>query len=274
MVKKLIKHEFVYYLRTLTVLVPLMLLMGAMKMIVVHLTDHSGAAFSAITLTLDIARGSAYLMFAVTAFVMLLAPFFLGIVRFYKNMYSAEGYLTFTLPISNPQHIFVKLLVVIICELVCLLVVLAAFAISMIGQPVPLMLEFIWDALVLRFSEAPFDTVLSLLYHVLLALVGLVSAHLLSYACISIGQLAKKNRILLAIGAYFIYYVISQIFGTLLLIFFIFAVNSPTFDLLLNANVGWPWLFLRTVVLLFNVGLTALFYFITLHIMNKKLNLE
>ena len=43
---------------------------------------------------------------------------------------------------------------------------------------------------------------------------------LLFYACISVGQLARKNRILAAFGAYFAWYIITQIFGTIFVILF------------------------------------------------------
>ena len=44
----------------------------------------------------------------------------------------------------------------------------------------------------------------------LLILVAIICGYLLIYACISIGQLARKNKILAAVGVYFGYSVVLQ----------------------------------------------------------------
>ena len=56
---------------------------------------------------------------------------------------------------------------------------------------------------------------------------------MLYYACISIGQTAKKNRILLAIGVYYIYTIIVQVISTVFSVVFSLLSVSGVLDSLL-----------------------------------------
>ena len=110
----------------------------------------------------------------------------------------------------------------------------------------------------------------------MLVVVSAVSM-LLFYTCIAVGQLAKKNRVLLAFGVFFGYYFACQILGTIAIIILTtygrqlgiykllswIANNSPATDHLVAAGL-----------IVFNLILGTIYYLITQHIMKKKLNLE
>ena len=97
MVKKLLKQEYKYYIRTLIFILPAVLLLGiSVRILQFFETDHY---------VYWLLFGGAFLIFTVGSCAALIATEVLAVVRFYKNMYSSEGYLTFTLPVSTHQHL-------------------------------------------------------------------------------------------------------------------------------------------------------------------------
>ena len=268
MVKKLIKHEFIYYLRTLAIFLPVMLAMGLSTLIV--------QLFKNDTIWFTIIQIGSYTLLVFASFVCIFLTAILGIVRFYKNMYSSEGYLTFTLPVSNNQHIFAKLLTYVVCEVVSVIVVILTWLIAL--APHLGILPVIFEDIVefIRLMKAG-QLILFIIEITILLLISVISNPLLYYACISVGQLAKKNRILLAIGAYYIYTVIVQILSTIGSAFFTLIITLGAFEGLIYfieahpmfAFHGFMWI---TIIL--SAALAFVFYLITIKIMNKKLNLE
>jgi hypothetical protein len=94
---------------------------------------------------------------------------------------------------------------------------------------------------------------------------------------ISIGQLFKKNRIMAAVGAYFAYYVLTQIVSAVItIVFSILAANGTLEQLGL-----WIINHIATAIhmgMWSAIVLTSLFaaveFFVIKQIITKKLNLE
>ena len=268
MVKKLIKHEFIYYLRTLTITFPILIIMG-LSTLVVQLFQNE-------TIWYTIIQVGSYTLLVFASIVCIFLTTILGVIRFYKNMYSTEGYLTFTLPVSNNQHIFTKLLAYVVCEAVSVIVVILTWIIALIPHLdiLPVIFEAIIEFIKLLNTG---HFILFIIEMIIMLFIGALTNPLLYYACISIGQLAKKNRILLAIGAYYIYTVIVQILSTIGSAFFTLVGTLGAFEGLFNfielhpmlAFHGFMW-----IVIIMSAALLFVFYLITIKIMNKKLNLE
>lgn len=267
MVKKLIKHEFIYYIRTLAIFLPILLVFGIMTRIL-QIFENPSSHYLIVFV-------SSMIMLYISSFVCLFFTFILSIVRFYKNLYTSEGYLTYTLPISNSQHIFVKLIVSVSCYVISIFTVIITWVIAGSG------FEDIWNSLGSLISGLytnynGFHITLYIIEIIICLLVALIYSHLLFYTCITIGQTAKKNRILVAVGAYFAYYMITQILGTIFLIF-ITLFNFDIFIYISDFILSYPYASLHILflgIILIYGGLGTLFYYITLKIMNKKLNLE
>ena len=271
MVKKLLKQEYNYYIRTLVFILPVVLLLGISNRFV-QLFEFDHSIYYMI-------YGLSVMLLFVASIAAIIATEVLAIVRFYKNMYSAEGYLTFTLPVSNHQHIISKLIAHIVSMTATVIVVAVAWLIAFSGvdafaEIFPELAElfkqiysgeFIWDAI--------FITLEIIVIYVFSA----ISSPLLYYACISIGQLAKKNRILLAIAAYYIYNMIVQVLATIFGIFIVILGTLGVFESLApiieNNPIAVIHVILCASIVLF-AGLAALFYYINIRIMNNKLNLE
>lgn len=269
MVKKLLKHEFIYYLRTLVFILPIVLFSGISFRFTLLFDDLDFIWYVPML-------SGAILLFIFSSFAALLATSILGVVRFYKNMYSAEGYLTFTLPVNNHQHLWAKVIAFVVCEVGSFLTILISALIATAGY------EPVYDALEQLAFEISFAIpsghfALLIVELILLYAVAIFTAPLQYYSCISIGQLAKKNRILLAIGVYYGYSLVGQFLSTIFSSTFSFSLAFGNLDKLLEtiqANpFGYMHLFLW-IIIVFEIGLAVLFYFVNIRIMNRKLNLE
>ena len=270
MVKKLLKHEYIYYIRTFGLFLPIVLVIGVFTRV--------ARCFDQSSVINRIMISSSTVMLVVSCAAVLILSAVIGIVRFYKNMYTSEGYLTFTLPVTNTAHIFVKLLAAVTFQAACIVVVAAAGAIALSGQA----LADVWNGFA-KVMTAIFRGVGTghaigfIVEWVILVILSAVTNMLLFYACITVGQTAKKNRIIKAIGAYFVYYVVTQVVSTVFTI--IMAFLDLTGDLL--GIVQWivyrPMAAAHTGfigMILLTAGQAVLFWFVTHRIMTTKLNLE
>ncbi len=266
MVKKLFKYEFIYYFRTLGLFLPVIPILGIMVRI--FRSFKLGEIVTLLTV------GSSGLLCYLGAMALIVTTTILGIVRFYKNMYSAEGYLTFTLPVTCTQHILVKLITLVIFELLAFVSIGIGALIALSGEPLVAFFGF------MRELFAPIPAIHGTFYAielVLLIAVGIFSTPLLYYTCITIGQTAKKNRILLAVGVYFAYYTIMQVLTTIGMVVLSVSTSLGLLDGLLvwiesNAHILLHFVF--TGITVFSAAICVLYYFVTHRIMSRKLNLE
>ncbi len=271
MVTKLLKHEFIYYFRTFGVFLPIVLVIGVMAR-VFRLFENSDSVI------VEIAIFSSFSMLIVACAALIMLSVVVAVVRFYKNMFSAEGYLTFTLPVTNSEHIFVKLLTAMCCQAVCFLTVIVTATIALSGEPFRDLSE-LSSVIFSEFYElcGAANLIGFIIEMLLITLLSVVGNMLLYYACITVGQTAKKNRILMAVGAYFVYYIATQIISTVLVMVVTVLGISGAFDGIV------AWLednMIATLHISFGISIViyaamaVAFWIVTQMIMTKKLNLE
>lgn len=266
MVKKLLKHEFTYYFRTFILFIPLVLVFGVMAR-VFRLFDLENTAVQIMVFT-------STSMLIVGCWALMILATVMSIVRFYKNMYTAEGYLTFTLPVTNRTHIFTKLLASLICQAVCLLTVCAAGCISILGEDLVTELQMIEYWFGELHGAVGTANLIGYIIEVLLLLVlAAASNMLLYYACITVGQTAKKNRILKAFGAYIVYYIATQIFSNIFTIVILVSDYSDVELALEISGAAWAHIFFG-VAIVWTAIMALAFWLVTQTIMTEKLNLE
>ncbi len=270
MVKKLMKHEMLYYVR---LMIPMyVVLLG------VALLGRVLQIFESDTTVYDILFGSSVVAFVGAIVVVCVLTTVFGIVRFYRHLFSGEGYLSFTLPVTPAQHIAVK---VIGASLFTLATLLAALVSACVFAP--------WDVLVEVCKAAAYllkmcsETVgawhlpLYALEFTVLILVAMVAGYLLYASCIAIGQTFRKNRVLAAVGIYFVYYMITQFIGTIFSVVLSMMIYSETYMNLVTFMESHVVGVIHTVCLLSVVIyaiLAVVFYAVTHYIMKNKLNLE
>ena len=271
MVKKLLKQEYKYYIRTLIFVFPAVLLLGLFTRIIqIFEVDHY---------LYNIAFGGTVIILVISSIACVIASEILAIVRFYKNLYSTEGYLTFTLPVNNHQHLISKLIAHILCNIVSAFVVFLAWMIAFANFEIVNNI-FVGLETLLSLIDVSSNLIHIIFYFIefiIILIISIVCKPLIYYSCISIGQLAKKNRILLAIGVYYLYGVIVNIFGTILTMLFSIVGLSGGFDWIIPLFEAHPLAFIHIVlwiVIVVFLGVTAFMYYINVYIMTKKLNLE
>lgn len=246
MVKKLFKYEFLSYIRVLAPVYIAMLGVAALGRILM--------IFENDTTSSDLLIGSSIFMYVATVLVAFGFVSIYAVVRFYKNMFSGEGYLTLTLPATADEHIWAKLLSAVLFNFISVVAFVVSFAIFAAGD----VFKEVVEAALYLIKDAEWYYILEFALSVV---VGMVSNLLLYYACLSIGQLFKKNRIAGAIGIYFAYNLALQILSTIALAILADYIGD-VLEFILQRNY------------ILSGIMAVAFFFITRHIITNKLNLE
>ncbi len=270
MVKKLLKYENMSYLR---VLIPIDLILLGLAVI-----NRLVQFFENDTTMYSILFTSSIILLIVGCVVSLVMTYAIAVIRFYKNLFTNEGYLTFTLPVTRAQLLWTKLLAALFFTLVTVVSVLLALGIASAGD---MFIEIIKAGAFLLGKGAELagrGNFIGYIVELLLLLpVSIATSYLLMYACIAFGQLSKKNRVLMAFLTYFIYMFICQTIGTIVSILGAVVVTLPWVENMLI------WITEHSVQMI-HVGLIGgtlldavlglVYYLITNVIVKKKLNLE
>lgn len=265
MVKKLFKHEFQSYWRILIPVWCVLLGIAAFGRLLFLLESD--------TVIYDIVSGSSIFFYVISLIAALMFPLVLAVIRFYKNLFTGEGYLTFTLPVTTGQHLRVKVITAVAVQLATLLVMLLSAAIFAAGE----VLVEVCKAIGYIFSHlAPLTKghlVFYVLEFILLLVVAWFAEFLLYDTCIAIGQLFKKNRVLAAVGVYFGLYMITQVVGTIGIAISAFLDWESIGEWIASNWIPFIHLVLCSCIVVC-AGMVVVYYVITHHIIRKRLNLE
>lgn len=273
MVRKLFKHELKAYLRVL-------LIVWA-GMLGVALLARGVQFFEQDSTVYDIVNGSSILAYVVGLLACMAFPFILAIVRFYRNLFTGEGYLTFTLPVTSFGHIWVKLAAGVVMQAATVLVMLLSAIIILSGDVLAEVFkagDYLLTRIYTDIPELKIQLPLYFAEFLLLTVVSFAAELLLYYTCICVGQLTRKNRILTAVGVYFGYYFTCQILQTILTVLITFVPDmdkflQPIFTFADKHPYGFFHLLLGGIIVL-SAGLGVAFFAISHAIVSKKLNLE
>jgi hypothetical protein len=270
MVKKLFKHEFLAALR---LWLPMQIILLA-----VALFGRIVQFFETDTTAYDIVFGSSVVIYVLALITSVMLTLIFGIVRFYRNLFTHEGYLSFTLPVTATQHILVKTLVASASMIGTVLVAALSFVVISLGE---VFAEVMKAAayLIKQFAEefGAGNTVAYVIEGIVLIALYIIMMYLLYYGCISLGQTFKKNRVVGAVGVYFIYYTIFQVFGTLVILLATRLSEYGFFRAIANFIDACPEISVHLILalLIFWVALNAAVYFLVSKVViRNKLNLE
>lgn len=191
--------------------------------------------------------------------------FFL-IFRFYKRCFTDEGYLTFTLPVTTHQILLSSLVNTILSEIIMIAAVCLSVGIAAVLFLATFPENLIWADVSVGLKEAFSQMWASLAEHIdvlasmtVTGIIGALSELIVLMLAVTIGALiAKKNKILAAVGVYYGIGIVQS---------FVFTfVNLSVWDK-------------HTVLGFFSVtSLTSLVigiggYFLMHYLVDKKLNL-
>lgn len=279
MLKKLLKYEL---RATARVMLPVYLAMLVMTVIakfffwMVNYSTNTMQLNSWVTAGMGISMGL-YVMVITAAVVM---TFVVIVQRFYKNLFTDEGYLMNTLPVTNHQHILSKLLIASFWSIICGIVITLSIII-LVTNDVNLFDFFgaIGDVFSQLSASETFHVWIIFIEIILSLLLSFVSSVLMIYVSIALGQLFNDHKILASFGIYIAITVGLQIIGVILMLIVTTIYTSSGFDLNawmtasdINAMItihGFMWL-----MIIANAVLGGVFYGVTAWIMKNKLNLE
>lgn len=203
-------------------------------------------------------------------------------VRFYKNLFTDEGYLMFTLPVKTSDLLLSKALVAILWRLISdVFIILSIMGIATVG------IAYLSDTSIVQFFEefsGIFQEIfvsmqesltvpipLFVLWLFLIGIGSLVSSTLFIYACICLGQFWSRHKIGGAILAYFGLRFIFRMFRQ---IFSLPLSNLYSSYYKMEEITAGTWLLVMFATLLILAGVCAALYCICNYIMSKKLNLD
>lgn len=278
MVKKLLKYEAQYYARTLIIYeIVLFALAIFTRLLMVFETD---------SIIYYLLQGSSFILFGLAAFACSIMVSVISVYRFYKNLFTSEGYLTFSLPVSTNQHLFAKLFWAVLYNMIVFVSTVLASLITISGDILNETVKagvFLLENLFKTFKDVPIGLhiVFYIIEFIAIIILSTAGSLLIFYACIAIGQTAKKNRILLSVAVYFGYMMLSEMIGTFIsIIMSIFATSElfiTMFEKIGEFINNHPFEFVHIIMIISIVSsilVAAVCYFITHRIITRKLNLE
>lgn len=225
-----------------------------------------------------------FLPYMFSLFAVSLSGFLVVAVRVYKNLYSDEGYLTFTLPVTSAQIIWSKVLLYAFWQITGIIVLLISIVLPIltiaysqgVSGDIVGIIELAADYLAFMAR-----TVLNLdarsitLFFVILFVnfaVMLISTPIVIIFSFSVGQLASRYRLLATFGVYYVYNLVMNTILSVIESAFIAGESllvpgsSINFDVTSFAQASLMSLIIDIVVVI-------LLFLISRHIMTKKLNL-
>lgn len=199
--------------------------------------------------------------------------------RFYKNFFTDEGYLTFTLPVKRSQLLNSKLIastvtstltsIVIIVDVV--IMILLAFSKELFHESNLLSMKAAMANLV---NHVGVYLIIYIVEAIVLLVLLTVFSTLFLFCCITVASIiAKKAKVITAIG---IYYAASSIFGFIVQMFWLFGMVSLDGWMINLPEENAPGMIALIVIglILFMSIFCAVLYSIQYWMLDRKLNLS
>ncbi|MDE7273849.1 MAG: hypothetical protein K2N95_12435 [Lachnospiraceae bacterium] len=208
-------------------------------------------------------------------------------IRFYKTCYTDQGYLTHTLPVSTKLLLSAKILAAFVTELLMILAIAASVVIIIqvtVHHVISFFPDYSYDEFTRMFmrelsyvfqdfkDELGISFGLYIVYWIIILLVSMFSNIVTIFGCVSLGQLYAKHRVIGAILAYF-----AQLFIMRILSYF---ASLPMYSRILTSDYNSDVTFFSlvsptmTLTLILTILMAVAMYFVNLHMMTKRLNLE
>ena len=277
MLRKLIKHEMSETSRIILPLIAYSLIAGIVAGGLIAGIIYASASVEASPLMtlLVSSMGITTFILILAIFAVSTAVFIILIYRFYKTMFSDEGYLTFTLPVLPGNIVFSKFITAYIWIILTALAVIidigiiAVTATLSIGVSPALILSFIKEIYLSIAGAIVSDGYIIpyLIETVIYALISPMLAILTAYTAVTIGcQLTSKHKLLASIGFYFVINTCSSI---------IFSVISGALTMLMISVDPMLYMIVSMGInIVLVVIICIIFDIIIRRTISRKLNLE
>ena len=262
MVKKLLKHELIALFRVLVFLMAAVVIFAVLGRIMLSASLNNESETGALLTILLIM----FYIFAI--FALVFTAWGLGVSRFYKSLFTGEGYMTFSLPATPMQLVTAKLLSSIIAMAAATVVSVLSATIFMMG----------WEASVIEMLTDAFSELAELLRMAIEAepllilewiislIVSIPMSMLVVYSIISVGQLFTSHRKGMTWVIAFATYFVASILNTL--------VINPAFTAITESVGGTAGMHLGVwLEIILNAAIDVGCFFLIRYILRNKVNL-
>lgn len=288
MLGKLIKHEWksVYKINCIMIgAVVLMTLLGCIAIRFTSITEIFENEYifeeePMIAFIMMMSMVASFVLYVLTLMGAVYGVLIYTSVHFYKTMYTDEGYLIHTLPVTPHQILISKTLVSgIWYALVTLAVTVSIFSIvfSVGGVVIDAVPDVTWADFWSTLGEIWTEMqgamgaqmIHAIIVIVLLVLVGPFCGIMMLFGAITLGQLSKKHKVMMSILAYIAVSMINGFFA------FVTELFISMFSGFTMNEVSTGYMLMQyDFSLLQSVAMGVALYFISHYIITKKLNLE
>lgn len=270
MLGKLLKHDFKALFRNYSLLFAVLLLVTLLYKVCLLLPKN---------IVFNFTNGLMGALYVIVIPGCLFGAAVINIVRFYKNLVTDEGYLTFTLPVSSRQIVASKLISTLVMDVLMAVAVLLSTLVLRSNLPVLAeMYQSIEEALHQIASSAEWRTLaVSVVGYSTLAC---IYTQMGAFTAVAIGQTNRTHKIAAGVGAYALIYFVTQcVMGVTVFLWankynlYNVEVDITTLSLteteILNAVSR-----LMSMICIVEVVLGVACFFLTDYLFAKKLNLE
>ena len=179
--------------------------------------------------------------------------------HFHKNVFTDQGYLTNTLPVTPSQLLLSKELAALLWLLIDVVVISISIFILVGSTELFSNFSIFWTLIIIALVLSPFLAI------------GIL------FFSITLGNLASSHKVLASIGAYVGIYVVQQIFGLIQLVVWGYFGSTTIMRMNIYSNNYSFETFLNPILitgLIFNIILIAVCWMGSKYIMTKRLNLQ
>ena len=226
----------------------------------------------------NVLSSSLYMVFGISVFVLcafaVMAIFF-TVARFYKNLFTDEGYLTFTLPVNTSTIIMSKFWATVLWLAIAVVAIVACILIYVSFGNAPRGEVFntafykdFGDMLKVVMNKLDFSDALFLSEAVVCGILQIAHGVFMLFLAVTIGSIvAKKHKILASVG---FYYIINSIVSTIMTAVVMICVTN-------FVEIEDPYIALQAVFvsgIVFFAILSIAEFLVINAFLKKKLNLQ
>lgn len=265
MLKKLFKHDMIALSKMLGLFSCIALAAGGIGVIAIRLLGSATGKYAdnqVLSAAFGLFGGLLVFIAVMTLIAYFVVSLFMIARRFYTHFFTDEGYLTFTLPVTQTQLLVSKYLTACIWILITLLTLFCSVLLMILfGPPTIPDLSTIPEILAYYgFESASMASLFAML------VVDVIVDMFCIFLAISLGcMIAKKHKILASVG---LYYVVQMGVSTLSLPF---SIVSGVMSMQGNENA---YLFSSLGGIFIEILVACLAFFFTRLILKKRINLN
>lgn len=275
MLGKLIGHEFKL---TARYFIPMYICLGVVTLLLKlswFFTIDNDVIFMGSTDTfLNLVNVILITIYIIVLVAIFLLTDFIILRRFYTNMFSDEGYLMFTLPVTTKQLINSKLIVAFIWQFLMIPATLLSFFILFINTDILREIPYVWTSVMKEIhilNISGFKIWLLLAELALVFLTELLVVTLMCYLSMTIGQhLLTEHRLLGSVLAFLAIYTVESLISSLISL----LTGSLTIDIISVQEFVRYFGMVLPMGIALNIVYIIIYYVIVHYLLDKKLNLN